>query len=77
MSRAQGSGAGDSEALVLLVPCQMHVTSDTSFITVSFVGSISEGCVGPGPVLGVTLLSLVRCAVYRLWRGHTVSYRAV
>lgn len=66
MPRVQGSGAGDSEVLVLLVPCQMQVTSDTSFITVSFAGSISEGCVGPGPVLGVTLLSLVGRAVYRL-----------
>lgn len=42
---AQGPGvqAGDSEVLVLLVPGQMQVTSDTSFIT----GNISEGCMGP------------------------------
>lgn len=68
MFRARVSGAGDSEVLVLLVPCQMQVPSDTSVITVSFAGSISEGCMGPrlGMVLGVTLLSLVRSAVYRL-----------
>lgn len=47
MFRAQVSGEGDSEVLVLLVPCQMQVTCDTSFITVSFPGSISEGRMGP------------------------------
>lgn len=68
MFRARVSGTGDSEVLVLLVPRQMQVPSDTSVITVSFAGSISEGCMGPrlGMVLGVTLLSLVRSAVYRL-----------
>lgn len=43
MLRAQVSSTGDSEVLVLLVPGQMQVTSDTSFIT----GNISEGCMGP------------------------------
>lgn len=47
MFRARVSGAGDSEVLVLLVPRQMQVPSDTSVITVSFAGSISAGCMGP------------------------------
>lgn len=47
MLRDQGSNAGDSEVLVFLVLGRMQVTSDTSFITVSFAGSISEGCMGP------------------------------
>lgn len=47
MLRTQVSSAGDSEVLVLLVPGRMQVTSDTSFITVSFAGNISEGCMGP------------------------------
>lgn len=44
MLRAQMSLAGDSKVLVLLVPCQMQVTSDTSFSTGSI---ISEGRMGP------------------------------
>jgi hypothetical protein len=44
MLRAQVSHAGDSEVLVLPVPCQIQVTSDISFSTGSI---ISEGCMEP------------------------------